>query len=449
MKGEKNMKAKKLLAILMCVAMIATLVVGCAPQASGPADQSQAPQTTSGGTEPTQGAAAPDPVKIAFYGSISGVNSESGRQGTLAMEAAAKYVNENGGIKALGGAPVEIVYIDSTSDAAQGALPLERALAEGGLAGIVGSSQSAFALVSLPILQKYQVPAVTGSAANGTITEQDCEFVFQPAAKASQFSTLQMEFLRYLADQLGKPFEELRCAIVYENSAWGEDNAKANRVDLEANGLPIVVDENYEAGKLTDASPIVSKLKAGEVDVLFPSCYANDAKLLMTAMNSMQYKPIIVAGGSAFTWPSLLNDLGDDVNGICSADGFVWDAKTTLDNAEFTKIRERYEEENGEFIPGQGGPTIISFMLIVEAIENGGSADPISVRDELRKLNAENSEWFKCLWNGTGSFDENGFNAGSEPIILQWQDNKPRCVFPLEAASSPLINPLTLEPFEN
>ena len=388
------------------------------------------------------------PVKIAFYGSISGVNSESGRQGMLAVKAAQQYVNENGGIKALGGAMIEIVPIDGTSDPAQGVLPLERDLSQGGISGIVGSAQSAFALISLPILQKYQVPAVTASAANGTITQKGCEFIFQPAAKAAQFSIMQLDFLRFIAENMGKKFEDLKCAVIFENSAWGEDNAKANVRDLTAAGLTIAVNENYEAGKLSDASPIVTKLRSAGVDVVFPSCYANDAKLLMTAMNAMRFKPIVIAGGSAFTWPSLLNDLGEDVNGICSADGWVWDNKATLDFAEFTKIRERYEKENNEFIPGQGGPSIISFMLIVEAIENGKSADSVSVRDELRKLNAGNSEWFKAYCTGYGSFDNTGYNAGSVPVILQWQDLKPRCVYPPEAASSEILDPLTLKPFK-
>lgn len=387
-------------------------------------------------------------VKIGFYGSISGVNAESGRQGILAVKAVEKYINERGGIKSLGGAKLETIMIDSTSDVAQGILPLERALASGEIVAIVGSSQSAFALASLPILEKYQVPAVTGSAANGTITQQGCNFIFQPAAIASEFSRMQMKFLEYVAELMGKDIKDLRAGIVYENSAWGEDNARAQRRDLQELGVTIAVDENYAAGALTDASPIVTKLRNARVDVLFPSCYANDAKLIMTAMNAMRYKPLIIAGGSAFTWPSLLKDLGDDVNGILSADGWVWDCRTTLENPEFTKIREEYERENGEFIPGQGGPTIVSYMLIVEALERAGVADPIAIRDELRKANAKDSIWFRSLNDGRGYFDENGFNPNGVPIILQWQGNKPRCVFPLDAASSKLINPLTLEPFE-
>ncbi len=86
------------------------------------------------------------------------------------------------------------------------------------------------------------------SAANGTITTQGCEFVFQPGCKSAQFAQQQLEFLQYLADLLGKPFDDLKVGIVYENSAWGEESAANGRKDIEAAGLQIAVDENYEAG---------------------------------------------------------------------------------------------------------------------------------------------------------------------------------------------------------
>jgi len=387
------------------------------------------------------------PVKIAFYGSISGVNSESGRQGRLACLAAQQYVNANGGIKALGGAPIELVLIDGTSDPAQGVLPLERALSQGGISAIVGSAQSAFALISLPILQRYRVPAVTASAANGTITHHGCEFVFQPAAKSFQFSTVQIEFLRALAPMMGKRVEDMKFGIVYENSAYGEDGAQANRRDLAAAGLTLAVDENYDAGRLTDASPIVTKLRDAGVDAILPTCYANDAKLLITAMNAMRYKPIMVGGGGTFSWPVMLNDLGDDVEGLCSTDGWNWDSKSTQSLQAFKDIIDIYEKANNEYLPSQAGASVISFMMIVEAIENGRSADPISIRDELRKLNSDNSPWFKAYGSGNHAFDATGYNSGTLPIVVQWQDKRPRVVYPPEAASREVWDPLTRRPF--
>ena len=58
---------------------------------------------------------------------ITGNNAESGRQVTMAAETAEWYINNKlGGFPSLGGRPIKIDILDSTSDASQAALPLER-----------------------------------------------------------------------------------------------------------------------------------------------------------------------------------------------------------------------------------------------------------------------------------------------------------------------------------
>jgi len=439
---------KKFFALFLALIMALSLVACGGGKTEEPAKTDE-PKTE----EPakTDEPAAPETVKIGFFGAVTGVNSESGRQCTLAAEAVEWYINEvKGGFSALDGAKVECVVIDSTSDAATASLPLEQALSEGGYVGIAGSAQSAIALTMLPILQKYQVPAITASATNITITEQGCEFIFQPAPKSDSFSATKFAFLEYYADLKGLNLEDLKFGIIYENSAWGSDTAKSNRALVDSFGLNLVYDENYEAGSLTDATALVTKMKNAGVEFLFPGCYANDAKLIMTAAKAMGYSPIIFADGSAFTWPSLLKDMGSDVNGIVSADGFVNDMVGAREFDEWQVINEHYEEVNGEFIPGQGGPTIQSAMMIYQAIEETGSTDPVVIRDKIRTFNKENCPWLAVFTSGRDGkdvgFDETGANMGAQAIMLQWQNEKPTCVYPPEAAASKVIDPLTLEP---
>lgn len=446
---------KKLIAMLLALAMIFCLVA-CSASSDKTADASQTETTqetktedsSSNATESSESSDAVDTVKIGVFAAVSGVNSESGRQATLAAETAEWYINEVlGGISSLGGAKVETVMIDSTSDPSTASLPLEQALSNGGIVGIAGSAQSAIALTMLPILQKYQVPAVTASATNVTITEQGCEFIFQPAPKSNTFGDTKYEFLKYYADLKGIELNDLKFGIIYENSAWGSDTANSNRALVENYGLNLVYDENYEAGALTDATALVTKMKNAGVDILFPGCYANDAKLIMTACAAMDYMPIIFADGSAFTWPSLLNDLGDMVNGIISADGFVNDMVGAREFDEWQIINEHYEEVNGEFVPGQGGPTIMSYMMIYQALEQAGVADSVAVRDQLRTFNKDNCKWLSVFYGDVG-YDETGADMGARPIMLQWQNRKPTCVYPEDAAANSVIDPLTLEPLK-
>jgi branched-chain amino acid transport system substrate-binding protein len=164
-------------------------------------------------------------------------------------------------------------------------------------------------------------------------------------------------------------------------------------------------------------------------------------------MAAMDYKPIYVASGSAFVWPSLVNDLGVEAsNGICSATAWCWDATFVAANEEFAKIQADYEELNGEFMAEQVGPAFICTMMVVEAIENGQSTDRDAICDEIRKLTGENSKWFAMI-NPNSAFNEVGKNVGARPIIGQWQDGRLRAVYPEDIASGPLLNPLTLEGF--
>ena len=389
----------------------------------------------------------PEVVKIAMVGCITGSNAESGRMSKLGAEAAVKYINANGGIKAMGGAPVELVIVDSTSDPTQSPIAVERALTDNpDLVAIVGNSTSSMTLPMLPTIQEYGIPAICVTAANSTITEQGCDYIFQPCHTGDQSSAMQIEFLGYLAGKLGKEPSELNIGIVYENSAWGQDVAASNKKMCEDNGLTVVAEETYPASGLTDASSLVSKLKNANVDAVFPSMYVPDTKLMFTAMASMDYKPIYVASGSAWVWPSLANDLGSDSDGVCSATAWGWDAKFVSENEEFVKIMEEYEAENGEFMAEQVGPAFISTMMIVDAIENGQSIDRDTIRDEIRKLTAENCSWF-ALINPNSAFNEVGKNIGARPVIGQWQNLRLRAVYPEDIASGPLQNPVTLEGF--
>ena len=437
--------SKKSIALFLVVVMVLAVISGCGSQ---PAQQQSSQDTPSSNTE-TATDDSKKPVKFLAYACITGNNAESGRQVTMAAKTAEWYINNKlGGFPSLGGRPIEIEVLDSTSDAATASLPLERALSKGGYTCVIGNSTSSIALVMLPILEKYQVPTITGAAANKAVTEQGCSFVFQPAATSSKFIPTQLDFLEYYAEKMNMNVKDLKLGLVYANDAWGTDQANNTRIQVKERGLNLVIDESYEINSFTDATPLITKLKNAGVNVLLPSSYPNDLKLIFTAMKSLDYKPLVVGGGAAMTWPSLYKDLGDDVNGLTSVDSWCWDQKGARENEKWMEMNKYYEETFGEYIPGQAGPTLVSIMLGYAAVENAKSDDPVKVRDELRKLTSDNCEWFTVL-NGYGDFDdETGLNTDSRAVVMQWQNGRPTTVFPEEFAASKLLNPETMQPFD-
>ena len=439
-----NRTLKKLLSTLLAAAMVLSLAA-CG-QDTGRSPSPAPSDTNTGDSAPAAG----DTVKLILYTSITGSGSTTGTMQSQAAQAAVDYVNANGGIKSMDGAQVELVIVDSGSDTSAAALPLQRALQENQDAvAVIGHATSSICLVELEVLQEYGILGLTTSASNSAITTSGCEWVFQPAPYAQDFGAMQIEFLQYLCDNyLDKDLKDLNIGLVYENSAWGTQNAEGTVATLEEYNLEVAVDEPYEAGSLTDATSIITKMMNADVDVIFPSCYENDAKIIMTACQSLNYNPTILAGGSAFTWPSLARDLGDLVNGIYSTDNFVNDQSYAVNNDEFMEISKQYEDTYGDFLSGQGGPTAICTMLVLDMVDQLKTTDRTAIRDGIFAATSESNKWMATFNGENNIVDENGHNAGATPIVLQWQDGRPTCVYPTASANSPILDPNPLQPYQ-
>lgn len=447
------MKNKRLFSVISVLIVMVLALSACAPAAVEPA----APEAPAAPAEPAAPAApaAPvgagelEPVRFLVFAMISGPNAESGRQVKMAVQTAEWYINEVlGGFPSLGGRPIYFNVVDSTSNAAQAPMPFEAALQANDYAVVIGNSNSSIALTQLPIVEAHQIPMITGAAANIAISEQGSSFSFQPAATSRSFIPTQLDFLAYYAEKLGVPVKELRLGLIHADDAWGTDNANNTRKQVAERGLNLAFDQSYNVAAFTDATPLITALKAADVDVLLPSSYPADLSLIFTAMGTLNFNPLVVGGGAAMTWPSLYVDLGDAVNGLTSVDSWVWDQTGAREHEGWQVMNKWYEEQFGEFIPGQAGPTLFSIMLAYSAIERIGSADPIAIRDELRVIDETNVDWF-TIPNGVGKFDPvTGLNTGARAVMMQWQNGRPTAVFPPEFAASPLLNPETMQPFE-
>jgi branched-chain amino acid transport system substrate-binding protein len=400
-----------------------------------------------GGKDSAKGSA--EPVRFLMSAMMSGPNAESGRQVKMAAETGTWYINEVlGGFKSLGGRKVEMIIVDSTSDAAQAAAPFEQALSKSKYSVVIGNPNSSITLVNQPIAEAFKIPQITSASANIRISQGGFQYTFQLNATPVAVTPVQMGFLEYYASLIGKPKSELRLGVIFADDAWGTDQGKNTTAQFTAGGYNIVFNQSYNIPTFTDATPLVTAMMNARVDVLMPSSYPSDLSLIFTAMGALNYKPLVVGGGAGMTWPSLAADLGDAVNGITSVDGWVWNQKGAREHRGWQQMNDWYEKKFGEFLPGQGGPTLISIMLAYAAIEKAASDDSTKIRDVLRTLNEDNCEWFKVAL-GKGGFDPvTGQNKGAGAVAMQWQNKRPMAVYPPEVAAVPVLNPLTMKPFE-
>ena len=448
---------RKILIVALCLMLVCMALMGCKTEKPATSSSSAAASSSAASTSAaasSSSAAAVSEVTIVLHAPVTGNNSESGRQDVLGCEYAVDYVNNNGGIKALGGAKVKLVISDSTSDSNNAALALQRTLdANPDTVAIVGNGTSSMTLAILETLQKYKIPALCVTAANSTICEKGCEFIFQPGSDAQAFSVLQVAGIKYYYDKKGLSYSDIVVGIVYENSAWGQDTAKGNKKQAEGAGFKVAVEETYPVEGFTDAGPMITKLKSAGVNVLMPASYVNDTKLIMSTSQAMDFHPLIIAGGSAFVWPAFGKELGTIGNGAMSASNWTWDLSYCQEDKTWSAMEKDYKERwlpevkklDPEDMGEHVGPACLNLLMWVEAIEETKSTDPVVLRDYMLTMKGDNSPWFKMI-HPDSYFDERGKNMGVVPSIGQWQDGTFHCIFPAElAGNNKMYDPATMQ----
>ncbi|MDN5361640.1 MAG: branched-chain amino acid transport system substrate-binding protein [Moorella sp. (in: firmicutes)] len=364
-------------------------------------------------------------VKIAFLNPLSGSNVDAGKQDLDAAQLAVEDINNAGGIKALGGAKLKLVVSDTTSDPKSAASVAERTFSTEKVAGAVGTGITALTMPILPIAEKSRIPIITNSI-NDQITQQGYKFTFQIAPKGSQFGSTQVDFLKWLNDKYKLGIKNI--AVVYENSGYGVSTAAGVKDIAQKAGLNISLYESYPHG-FTDASSLVTDIKKSGAQALFPVAYTTDAKLIINTMKAMNVNMPIIGGGAGFLWPAFGQEMGNNVNGFISVASWNWDSKNITSNPDLAAVPERFEKKYGYFMTEHAGPTYTAVWLLAEAMEQAKSADPIKVREALAKFDMDNG-MPALMQPGHVKFDANGFNSLVHPVMIQWQDNKPRTIFP-------------------
>ncbi|MEM7674734.1 MAG: ABC transporter substrate-binding protein [Myxococcota bacterium] len=93
------------------------------------------------------------PVKVGFVLPLTGPFAEAGQLQKEACDMAVEDINAAGGIKSLGGAPIEAVYGSYQTEVAEANTETERLLAEG-VVGLIGPYSSGVAIAGTVIAER-------------------------------------------------------------------------------------------------------------------------------------------------------------------------------------------------------------------------------------------------------------------------------------------------------
>jgi len=379
------------------------------------------------------GAAEPQPVSVGLIAPMSGIYARYGQVMRMGAEMAVKDINDQGGVKALGGAPLKLEIIDSGDSTEKAKSAAQRMVADyPQLVAGTGAYLSSFTLAVTEVTERARLPMLTLSYSD-LITDRGFKYIFQTSAPAGRQAEIALPSILELAEKSsGK--RPRTVAILTDNTAASLSTVKALKGGLlEKNGLELVVDETFTP-PLSDASSLVQRVRSRRPDlVFFLPTVISDAKLILEKMNETNVRIPVISFGIAIAEPEVLNTVSPDLlNGVMSAVG-NWGAKGQ------EKLIERMKTEYKEPWMTQNAISTYGDMWVMKAaLEKAGKADREVVAQAMRALDEGRSPYFP---GGELKFDEAGHRVGATLTVIQWQDGVPVTVFPEEQAIAKAIWP--------
>ncbi|MEC9432038.1 MAG: ABC transporter substrate-binding protein [Pseudomonadota bacterium] len=368
--------------------------------------------------------AQPAAVKIGLLQPLSGFLAQAGDLARVGAEFAVKEINDAGGIKALGGAPVELVVGDSRSNAEAGAQATEE-LNSAGVVAIGGGFASGISLTATQAAARYDLPFLVDSAVADSITQRDLANTFRFGPNFSMATEIALANLVKLNDAAGSPAKTV--ALVHEDGLFGSGLAKLMQEKLPGLGFEIVEVISHPT-PARDMSNVALRLRSLQPDLIIPSHYYNEFVLLARTLQQQRVKPkgiYAIFGGAASSY-QFVKEYPDAAEGVFDCNHWG-DPSNPIDAALQAEV-----EAQGKFYAYNAPINYSLVKVLAEAVEKAGAADRAAVTEQLASAEFASG----VMPYGTTKFDASGQNASALPLNTQVQGGEIKVIYPAEYAQT-------------
>jgi branched-chain amino acid transport system substrate-binding protein len=363
---------------------------------------------------------------------MTGANATFGVVSEQGVELAVKDINDQGGIKSLGGAKLVLEKGDAQSDPTVTAAEVERIASEGDISAFVGVQASALTLAATEVSERYKIPFVTYSIAD-KLVQRGFKYIFLICPLTSTYGAAPVDFVEMedKASSLPSP----KVGIAYEEGPTGSSTAVGMRDEAKKVGEDIVLDESYPAG-FTDASPLILKVKQSGATILYLASSLTDAVLIQRTLKEQAVNVTIVGNGVGHTMNEFGTTLGKDAD-------YVYVAESSDRDMKYPGLAEmgaEYQKTYGALLSPQALGSYTLVWIIKDALEAAGSRDPEAVRNALAGIDITSGPG---AWNmgGRVKFNDVGLNTYGQLGMFMWKDGLLHAVWPAAAATVQLVWP--------
>jgi branched-chain amino acid transport system substrate-binding protein len=362
-----------------------------------------------------------------------------GRDGNLVKDAYAFWadmVNRKGGIEVKGKRyPIELIFMDDKSIAAENAKLTEKLITEDKVDLILGGFGSDSVFAGSAVAEKYKHPMISGAASSNKLFERGFKYYFSTLGKATEEVRGCVDIVQVLSP---KPKNG---AIVGSDILFTALACEGYKKYAVQNKIEIVHFELFPI-TLQDYNSMLIKVKQKNPDVLFVGSHLMVAMKMIKAMKEIDFTPKMVTFSYGPTVPDFVKNLGKDAEYVIAAS--EWAPNLPYKDPLFgtaKQFNENYFRKYGRYPDYVEAASAAGVYAMQVAIERLGITPPVKEVDRVKLMEELYKQDLKTFY-GVVKFGPDGANEAHPPVAVQIQNGKLVNVFPKEAAETAAWYPM-------
>ncbi len=380
-------------------------------------------------------AAEAAPIRIGVINSMSGGLSAYAQEGQPALEYMIKKINAEGGIKSKGGAKIELIQADDTSQPARTATEARRLITEEKVHLLTGTILSAQMLALTPVLDELKVPTLSMWAGGA-----HSNYMFSLGYPYDRgYAQTMHDFIVSLRDD--HKFTIKTAVMSYSNYEAGQQVNTFLAPKLKASGIEVIGEAPLDT-RAQDQTSAMIRIRSLKPDVVAGLVTPRDGILLHQARYNLNYHGSIFCGGTGgYSDLSLWKDLGPEIGkavltrNLFGMTGFSAGAKIDSMQKVVAELRDVAKLDR----VGQGAIQYAQGARVLQQVlEIAASLDSDALLDAFRKFNIPfgDPNLYVAKPKGLQFADDRLLKDGSAMMIQWLPDQSQEVVFPKEFAQA-------------
>jgi branched-chain amino acid transport system substrate-binding protein len=356
-----------------------------------------------------------------------------GRDGNLVKDAYAFWmdlVNARGGINVKGKRfPVELIFLDDKSIAAENAKLTERLITKDKVDLVLGGFGSDSVFAGSAVAEKYKYPMISGAASSNKLFERGFKYYFSTLGKATEEVRGCVDIVQVLSPT-PKTGVILGSDVLFTALA-----CEGYKKYAEKNGIQILLSELFPI-TLQDYNSMLLKAKQKNPDVLFVGSHLMVAMKMIQAMKEIDFTPKMVTFSYGPTVPDFIKNLGKDAEYVVAAS--EWAPNLPYKDPLFgtaKEFNENYFKKYARYPDYVEAASAAGAYAMQVAIERLGLTPPLKQVDRVKLMERLHNQDLMTFY-GVVKFGQDGANEAHPPVAVQIQNGKLVNVFPMGAAEA-------------